>query len=136
MTPKVWPQWVFDAIRIVMWYAQHAKGKYVTTTKLMATKTLADLPPRTVTKITRFLRIAGILQSGRGPDAGFKLAQHPSDITLYDVHIAVSKILAQPIDKQPYLDRRVVAAYQHLSTYFQDSLKRITIADVIHKEHG
>jgi len=53
-----------------------------------------QIPKNFLIKILKQLERAGLLKLKRGVSGGVKLAKKPKDITLYDVIVAIEKVIA------------------------------------------
>lgn len=73
------------------------------TTAPVPAKTIAedcDVPPRFIYRILRRLVDAGLLEGLSGPGGGYRLAQKPTQISLFDIVIAIDGPLPEP-DLEP-----------------------------------
>jgi Rrf2 family protein len=96
-----------------------------------------DIPPRFLENILLALRRAGLVQSRRGADGGFRLARPPDAITLADVLRAVEGPLANvqgvPPDEVAYGGSALALrdVWVAVRASLRVVLERVTLADVV-----
>jgi Rrf2 family protein len=96
-----------------------------------------DIPPRFLENILLMLRRAGLVQSRRGTDGGFRLARPPHEITLANVLRAVEGPIANvqgvPPDQVVYTGS--AAALRDVWVAVRASLRavleQVTLADIV-----
>ncbi len=95
------------------------------------------LPSAYAAKVMTSLARANVLQSGRGPRGGFRLARHPSEIDLLEIIEAVDDLMSdRPAQKD--LQSEHLEALAQIHGVFNDAmqqarerLRRQTVADLI-----
>jgi Rrf2 family protein len=96
-----------------------------------------DIPPRFLENILLALRRAGLVQSRRGADGGFRLARSPELITLANVLRAVEGPLANvqgiPPEQVQYMGSAVALrdVWVAVRASLRVVLERVTLADVV-----
>lgn len=74
------------ALRAMAGIARHPQGTYVLAKDLSQS---LDIPPNYLSKVLQLLARAGLLESTRGRNGGFRMSRKPTTIFLYDILAAV-----------------------------------------------
>jgi Rrf2 family protein len=96
-----------------------------------------DIPLRFLLGILNELRHAGIVESRRGTDGGYRLARRPGDITLADIIRAIDGPLANVAGTRPEALRLSGSAaplqdvWVSLRSNIRAVLEHVTLADVV-----
>ncbi|MEI6222668.1 MAG: Rrf2 family transcriptional regulator [bacterium] len=80
------------------------------------------IPLNFLEQILNTLKKNGVVKSNRGKEGGYALAKQPSDITCYEVVLALSgrpKILDKEVEKPNAIDNFLLATEINLIKYFQ-----------------
>jgi Rrf2 family protein len=108
-----------------------------TTRKVAELAEAQEIPPRFLENILLALRRAGLVQSRRGSEGGFRLARPPDEITLADVLRAVEGPIANvqgvPPDRVRYTGSAspLRDVWVAVRASLRVVLERVTLADVV-----
>lgn len=124
------------AVRIMLSLATRWQGGYVSANVIAKEQ---EISVDYAEQILRRLRLGKLVESNRGPEGGFKLAKHPSEIKLMDIVMAVqSKVhLVRCLEPNgskhchriPYCAARVM--WQRLGEAVSNFLSSYTLEDVL-----
>jgi Rrf2 family protein len=121
------------AIRALVELAEEKEGTAALRSELAK---ITNVPNSFLGKILQCLARSDILVSGRGKNGGFKLGRPASEITIYDVVIAVEGKIAVSeclidLDACPDVDTcKIRSVWNELQATMTEKLKEITIEDL------
>lgn len=125
------------AIRALAELAAHGGNDAITWVKAEFLADQQDIPSKFLEAILRDLRRAGIVNSQRGADGGFRMARPPSEVTLADVMRALEGAISEVRGVAPENINYEGAAIhlQQVWVALRSSLRRVlegvTIADIV-----
>ncbi|NKC30319.1 RrF2 family transcriptional regulator [Falsiroseomonas selenitidurans] len=89
---------------------------------------------RGIEPVFQALSRAGLLDSLRGPNGGYRLGRRPRDISLSEVVAAVTENEAEPGDPAGRLQAAVVAPlWQEMSDLLRERLAGLTLEDLLRR---
>ena len=98
---------------------------------------LEAISPNYLTQILSDLRHAGLVESRRGKGGGYLLARAPEEITLLDVVEATEgQLFESGGDPTGESGKPTREAWQRAFDALADSLRKITLAEIIREEPG
>jgi Rrf2 family protein len=120
------------ALHALTYLARHGDGRPLASAAIAEA---AGLPERFLAKVLKPLVSAGVLDSARGPNGGYRLARAAKAVTLLDIVEAVEGPVqgeAPPVglDGAAALDKRLQAACEKAAEVTRRRLRRVSLADL------
>ena len=119
------------ACRAIVELAHYTPKDIPLTAKAIATK--RNIPEKYLVHILLQLKKAGMLNSVRGAQGGYRLAKKPADICLLDVVLAVDGTIMDPIPCDDESSPELKETWQDIDKKITDVLQSVTIQAIIEK---
>lgn len=126
------------AVRTVLYLAEE---KEIRNTEALAVK--LRIPQSYVSKVTRSLKKAGIIDAIEGMQGGYYLLKAPHEIALWDIISATERTIQinRCMEEDHFCSRYAVETcpirkfYGHIQRQLEDCFKDISIADLLGDSH-
>lgn len=102
--------------------------------KAKAVATAEGIPVRFLLTILREMVVAGLVESHRGMEGGFRLVRREHPVTVADVLRAVDRVMDTPLPRHE--PSSFDAMVDRLRSDVWDSLDRVTIEELAREERG
>ena len=128
------------ALRLLVDLAQHSDAGFITLKDIAARQNISK---KYLEQIVPILNKAGMVQSNRGFQGGYKLAKNPSEICVYDVlsstegNLSCVTCLESDINLCPRKENcTTLFVWEGLNQVIQNYLKGITVQDILNHQQS
>lgn len=128
------------ALRLLVDLAQHSDAGFITLKDIAARQNISK---KYLEQIVPILNKAGMVQSNRGFQGGYKLAKNPSEICVYDVlsstegNLSCVTCLESDINLCPRKENcTTLFVWEGLNQVIQNYLNGITVQDILNHQQS